>query len=85
MARAPGKRRHSSVTWQAYSRNRLIRGRRTENTMWRFIGILLVVWLAVTLIGAVVKGLFWLAVVGLLFFAATAALGWNKRRELPRR
>ncbi len=51
--------------------------------MWRIIGILLVVWLAVTLIGAVVKGLFWLAVVGLLFFAATAALGWNKRRELP--
>jgi len=51
--------------------------------MWRLIGILLVVWLAVTLIGAVVKGLFWLAVVGLLFFGVTAALGWNKRRELP--
>ena len=54
--------------------------------MWRLIGILLVVWLAVTLIGAVVKGLFWLAVVGLLFFVATAALGWNKRdkKALPR-
>ena len=54
-------------------------------TVWRLIGILLVVWLAVTLIGAVVKGLFWLAVVGVLFFLGTAALGWNKRRELPRR
>ncbi len=55
--------------------------------MWRLIGILLVVWLAITVIGAVVKGLFWLAVLGLLFFAATAAIGWNKRdrnRALPR-
>ena len=52
--------------------------------MWRLIGILLVVWLAVTFIGAVVKGLFWLAVVGLLFFGATAALGMRKRqKELP--
>ena len=47
--------------------------------MWRLIGILLVVWLVVTIIGSVVKGLFWLAVVGLLFFAATAALGLTKR------
>jgi hypothetical protein len=45
----------------------------------RFLGLLLVVWLVLTVIGAVVKGLFWLAVVGLIFFAVTAALGWNKR------
>ena len=49
--------------------------------MWRLIGILLVVWLAVSILGAVVKGLFWLAVLGLLFFGVTAALGWNKRRQ----
>ena len=48
--------------------------------MWRLIGLLLVVWLLVTVIGAVVKGLFWLAVLGLLFFGVTAVLGWNKRR-----
>ena len=55
--------------------------------MLQLIGLLLVVWLVVTLIGAVVKGLFWLAVVGALFFVATAALGWNKRenKALPRR
>ena len=41
--------------------------------MWRLIGILLVVWLVVTVVGAVVEGLFWLVVVGLLFFAGTAA------------
>jgi hypothetical protein len=49
--------------------------------MWRFIGLLLVVWLVVTVLGAVIKGLFWLAVVGGLFFLVTAALGWNKRRS----
>jgi hypothetical protein len=54
--------------------------------MWRLIGILLLVWLVVTVVGAVVEGLFWLAVAGLLFFAATAALGWNKRqKEIPNR
>ena len=52
--------------------------------MWRLIGILLVVWLVVTVAGAVIKGLFWLAVVGALFFVATAAIGASKRRsELP--
>jgi hypothetical protein len=45
----------------------------------RLLGLLLVVWLVITVVGAIVKGLFWLAVVGLLLFAATAVLGWNKR------
>ena len=49
--------------------------------MWRLIGFLLVVWLVVTVIGAVVKGLFWLAVVGLVLFVATAALGLKKRDD----
>jgi uncharacterized membrane protein len=58
-----------------------------EVTVLRFLGLLLVVWLVITVAGAVIKGLFWLAVVGLIFFAATAALGWNKRssKALPRR
>jgi LPXTG-motif cell wall-anchored protein len=47
----------------------------------RLIGLLLVVWLVVTLIGAVVEGLFWLAVVGLLLVLATAVMGWNKRND----
>ena len=45
----------------------------------RLVGLLLVVWLLVTVVGALVKGLFWLAVVGLLLFAATAVLGRRKR------
>ena len=52
--------------------------------MWRLIGVLLVLWLVVTVVGAVIEGLFWLAVVGLLFFAGTAALGWRRRNSLPR-
>jgi hypothetical protein len=52
----------------------------------RFLGLLLAIWLVITIAGAVIKGLFWLAVVGLIFFAATAAIGWSKRnnKALPR-
>ena len=42
--------------------------------------VLFVVWVAISVIGFVVKGLFWLAVVGLLFAAGTAALGASRRR-----
>jgi hypothetical protein len=45
----------------------------------QLIGLLLVVWLVITVVGALVKGLFWLAVVGLLLFLVTAALGWGKK------
>ncbi|NEK57172.1 hypothetical protein GCU56_04700 [Geodermatophilus sabuli] len=47
----------------------------------RLLGLLLVIWLAITILGAVVKGLFWLAIVGLVFFVATAALGWGKQQK----
>jgi hypothetical protein len=58
-----------------------------EVPVLRILGLLLVIWLVITVVGAVVKGLFWLAVLGLLFFAVTAAIGWNKRetKALPRR
>ena len=53
--------------------------------MLRFLGLLLVIWLAITVIGVVIHGLFWLAVLGLLFFVGTAAVGWVRRdnRALP--
>lgn len=52
----------------------------------RVIGVLLVLWLAISLIGAIIKGLIWLALLGGLLFVATAALGWTKRdrKTLPR-
>ena len=42
--------------------------------------VLFAVWIAMTVIGFIVKGLFWLAVVGLLFAGATAAIGTSRRR-----
>jgi len=45
----------------------------------RLLGLLVLVWLAVTVIGWVVEGLFWLAVVGLVAVALTAALGVRQR------
>jgi len=46
-----------------------------------FIALLLVVWLALVVIGAVIKGLFWLVVVGAVLFLATAAFGWAQRHS----
>ncbi|MEU3018323.1 MULTISPECIES: hypothetical protein [unclassified Nocardiopsis] len=43
--------------------------------------ILLAVWLLLAIIGIVVKGLFWLAVIGGLLFAATAVWGWVQNRQ----
>jgi hypothetical protein len=50
-----------------------------EEPVLGFIALLLVVWVALAVIGAVVKGLFWLAVVGAVLFVATAAFGWLRR------
>lgn len=47
--------------------------------MLGFIALLLVVWLAFIVIGAVVKGLLWLLIIGVVLFIATAAYGWVKR------
>jgi hypothetical protein len=47
----------------------------------RLLGLLLVVWLVIVLIGAVVKGLFWLAVVGVVLFLGTAVLGLRNRNS----
>ncbi len=41
---------------------------------------LLLVWLVVALLGALIEGLFWLLVIGLVAFVATAAWGWMKMR-----
>jgi hypothetical protein len=45
----------------------------------RLLGVLVLVWLVVTVIGAVVEGLFWLAVVGLVLVVVTGLVGWGKR------
>jgi uncharacterized membrane protein (Fun14 family) len=45
-----------------------------------FLALLLIVWILLIVIGAVIKGLFWLAVIGVVLFLATAAFGWVRRR-----
>ncbi len=51
----------------------------------KVVAVLLVVWLALSVVGAVVKGLFWLTVVGVLLFAGTAAYGYLRRGGRDRR
>lgn len=52
--------------------------------MLALIGLLLVIWLAFAIVGAVVKGLAWLLIVGVVLFVATAVVGWVKREALRR-
>lgn len=49
--------------------------------MKRLVVVLLVAWLVLSLLGALVEGLLWLLVVGLVLFAATAAYGWLTGRR----
>ncbi|GAA0506471.1 hypothetical protein GCM10011581_42120 [Saccharopolyspora subtropica] len=49
--------------------------------VWKVIGALLLLWLAISVAGFVIKGLFWLAVIGGVLFVATAALGWARERK----
>ena len=41
---------------------------------------LLIIWLVLSILGFVVKGLLWLAVIGLVLFLATAGWAWVKRK-----
>lgn len=41
---------------------------------------LLLIWLVLVIVGLVAKGLFWLFVVGVILFVATAIVLWVRRR-----
>ena len=45
---------------------------------------LLVLWLVLAVVGFVVKSLFWLAIVAIVLFLGTAALGAVRRRRAMR-
>ena len=49
--------------------------------MLGILALLLIVWLAFMVIGFVVHTLFWLAVIGIVLFLATAAFGWVRRNS----
>lgn len=44
------------------------------------IVVLLLVWLALVILGAVIEGLLWLTIVGAVLFVATGVYGAIKRR-----
>ncbi|MEU8636425.1 hypothetical protein AB0C38_30025 [Amycolatopsis sp. NPDC048633] len=46
---------------------------------------LLVVWAILAVLGIVIKGLFWLIIVGAVLFVATAVIGFVKREALGRK
>lgn len=47
--------------------------------MWTFLIVLLVIWLGLSILGFVVKGLVWLAVLGIVLFLATLVFGLLRR------
>jgi hypothetical protein len=47
--------------------------------------LLLVVWLVAVVLGVVIKGLFWLVVIGAILFVATGVIGFAKREALGRK
>lgn len=59
-------------------------GKLMKESAMLFVGIiavLLVAWLAITVLGALLKGLFWLAVVGGILFVGTAVYGAIKNKS----
>ena len=46
--------------------------------------VLLVVWVVVAVLGFTIHGLIWLAIVGVILFVVTGALGWTRRNSIRR-
>jgi hypothetical protein len=44
--------------------------------------VLLVLWLILTIVGFAIEGLVWLAIVGIVLFVGTAAIGVVRRRAI---
>ncbi len=68
------KRRRKGWSWSAHA----CAGRLPS--MLGLIVLALIIWLVVSVLGLVIEGLFWLFVVGIVLFLATAAYGWVKRK-----
>ena len=48
--------------------------------MWTFLIVLLIIWAALSIVGFVVKGLLWLAFIGLILFVITLIVGFIRGR-----
>lgn len=47
--------------------------------MLAFLGLLLLIWIVFVVVGFAIKGLVWLAIIGIVLFAATCVVGWIRR------
>ncbi|MGA5305889.1 hypothetical protein ACPCHT_38760 [Nucisporomicrobium flavum] len=47
--------------------------------------VLLVLWLILTVVGFAIKGLIWLAIIGVILFVGTAAIGVVRRKAVRHR
>lgn len=56
----------------------------TVSSMLTFIIILLAVWAIVAVLGFAIKGLIWLAFIGIILFVVTAVIGWIRGRASRR-
>lgn len=45
-----------------------------------FLGLLLIIWLVLVILGVVIHGLLWLAILGVILFVVTGALGMRRTR-----
>lgn len=48
--------------------------------MWTIVLILLAAWLLMSVLGLLLKGLFFLFVIGAILFVVTSLFGWSKRK-----
>ena len=46
--------------------------------------VLLVLWLVATVVGFAFKGLLWLAIIGIILFVGTVAIGFVRRKAFRR-
>ena len=53
--------------------------------MLALLGLLLVIWLALVVVGIAIKGFVWLLIIGAVLFVATGVIGFVKREALGRR
>lgn len=49
--------------------------------MWTLLIVLLIVWAGLSILGFVVKGLLWLAIIGLILFVVTLIVGFFRQRS----
>lgn len=51
------------------------------NNMWTVLVILLIVWAVLAVVGFAIKGLLWLAIIGIILFVGTVIFGLLRNRS----